>query len=303
MHQTTNRVGVFYCLNVFGSILGSLAAGFLLLPLLGSRFSLIVVAGLSVVAGLALLAAVVAMPVPGASALQRRFPEQLALHWEEGLQATVAVRRDSSGWLSLYVDGIIQSSDNPAGNRSQRLLGILPVALHHEPKEILVLGLGGGTTSGAASLAPGTNVTVVELAPSVVRAADWFRHVNYDVLRRPNVTLQVGDARNHLLLTSKRYDVINSSGVRPYHASSTNLFSVEFFRLLKKVLRKDGIILQWNGGLTVRQYRLILRTFLRVFPETSLWAGRTMMVGTKQPLKLDAAAFERQLSNPEWRNA
>ena len=324
--QAGTRVGVFYALNVCGAVLGALAAGFLLLPTLGSRSSLIAVASVSMAAGLLLLSArprlrisllvtvgggAVAlfllfagtMPAPLDRALQRRFPKQTAVHREEGLQTTVAVLRDTTGWQSLYVDGIAQASDEPTGNNDQRLMGLLPLALHSHPREVLVLGLGGGTTAGAASLLPGAHVTVVELSPSVVRAEAWFRNVNYDVLHRRNVTLHIDDARNYLLLTPRRFDVIISSVVRPYHASSTNLFSVEFFQLLAKVLNDDGLVLQWNGGLTVPQYRLILRTFLRVFPETSLWAGRTVMIGGKQPLQASADSFSRQLQDPIWREA
>lgn len=98
------RIGLFYSLNVFGAILGSAAAGFLLLPWLGSRTSLVAVASLSLLGGLLLLgvsrthrrtvyggagvllflAAVAAMPDPFTAALERRFPGDRLLGQEEG---------------------------------------------------------------------------------------------------------------------------------------------------------------------------------------------------------------------------
>lgn len=55
--RLAERIGVFYSLNVTGSIVGSIAAGFFMLPHLGSRASLVALASLSFGSGVALLAA------------------------------------------------------------------------------------------------------------------------------------------------------------------------------------------------------------------------------------------------------
>ena len=55
--RVASRTGVFYSLNVVGAILGSLITGFLLLPALGSRNSLVLMSGFLCVSGLALLLA------------------------------------------------------------------------------------------------------------------------------------------------------------------------------------------------------------------------------------------------------
>ena len=55
--HTAGRIGLFYSLNVAGAIVGSIVAGFLMLPRLGSGTSLVVLGSLSFAAGLALLAA------------------------------------------------------------------------------------------------------------------------------------------------------------------------------------------------------------------------------------------------------
>ncbi|HYN09901.1 MAG TPA: fused MFS/spermidine synthase [Vicinamibacterales bacterium] len=56
--HTAERVGVFYSVNVGAAILGSIAAGFVLLPRLGSQVSLIAVAALFLASGLALQVAI-----------------------------------------------------------------------------------------------------------------------------------------------------------------------------------------------------------------------------------------------------
>ncbi|HEY8491078.1 MAG TPA: fused MFS/spermidine synthase, partial [Dehalococcoidia bacterium] len=315
------RIGLFYSLNVFGAILGSAAAGFLLLPWLGSRTSLVAVASLSLLGGLLLLAAsrtrrravyggagallflatVAAMPDPFAAALERRFPGDRLLWQEEGVQTTVTVHETPAGVRVLYMDGLHQTNDELAV--LHWMIGHLPMAVHPAPRDVLVVGLGGGATPGAVSLHPGANVEVVELSGSVVRGAAWFRHINHDVLDRPNVRLLVDDGRNHLLLTRKRYDVITADVILPFHAGAGNLYSVEYYRLARRALKDDGVMLQWLGWLPETQHKLIMRTFLHVFPDATLWYNGTLLVGTKEPLQLDPAAFERRLQDPGVRAA
>jgi spermidine synthase len=52
--DTTRKVGVFYSLNVFGAIIGSVLAGFVLLPQLGSKSSLMVVSALATLSAILL---------------------------------------------------------------------------------------------------------------------------------------------------------------------------------------------------------------------------------------------------------
>ncbi|MBI2323272.1 MAG: fused MFS/spermidine synthase, partial [Chloroflexi bacterium] len=320
------RIGVFYALNVVGAILGALAAGFVLLPRFGSQVSLAIIAALALASGLALLvpvartrralavgaagvgvalfgATAAGTPDPFAAALAQRYPGQQLLWHEEGVQTTVTVQQLANGRRVLYLDGLHQADDIPGTLYTHRLIGHLPMALHPDPREVLVIGLGGGATPGAASQYRGAAVDVVELAQSVVHGSEWLRHANYDVLRQPNVRLRVDDGRNYLLLTPKRYDVITADVIQPYHAGAGNLYSVEYFRLARRVLKDDGLMLQWIGELPETQYKLIMRTFLSVFPETTLWFMGHLMVGSTQPLQIDRAAFERKRADPATRVA
>jgi spermidine synthase len=320
------RIGLFYSLNLCGAILGAITAGFLLLPRLGSRGSLIVVAALSLGSGLLLLAALprsrraaviragaagillfaataLVVPDPFAAALAQRHPGEQLLWREEGVGATVSVHQGAAGTRLLYLDGLHQASDLPEAVRIHREIGHLPVALHPDPREALVIGLGGGATPGATSRHPAIAVDVVELSAALVRGADWFGHMNDDVLRRPNVRLRIDDGRNHLLLTPKRYDIITADIIRPHHAGAGNLYSAEYFRLARAALKDDGVMVQWVDPQSETQYKLIARTFMSVFPETTVWGEGRLLVGTKGPLRLDPAAFERKLGDPAAREA
>src|SRR6185295_2784622 len=130
-------------------------------------------------------------------------------YYQEGAAATVSVRR-LSGKLSLAIDGKVDAS-NAGDMLTQRLLGVLPVLLHPDAKDICVIGLGSGVTvSSAVATGLVRHADVVEISPEVVEASAFFAKENGDVLRTPAVRLILGDGRSHLRLTKRTYYVIVS---------------------------------------------------------------------------------------------
>lgn len=127
-----------------------------------------------------------------------------------------------------------------------------------------------------------------------MRGARYFASVNSDVLSRRNVHLRVDDGRNFLMLTPKKYDVITADLILPIHAGSGNLYSAEYFTLVKNALKDDGLALQWVWG-TDAEYKTIMRTFLSVFPEATLWWDGSLMIGSKKPLVLRKSDFDWKL--------
>jgi spermidine synthase len=113
----------------------------------------------------------------------------------------------------------------------------------------------------------------------------------------------VDDGRNFLQGSRATYDVITADIIQPIHAGAGLLYSVEYFRLATQALADGGLMLQWIGHRPDTQYKLILRSFLAAFPETTLWAGGTLLVGSVQPLTLTRAAVDRRLADPAARAA
>ena len=313
------RIGSAYAVNMGGAIAGALLGGFVLLPALGSRYSLAVAAGIYVLSGLLVATraprprqlVVPALVAIGVSAwlvdrqddlfqvtIGRRYPRGEIVLWrEEGVQTTVAVNREPGGTRVMYLDGLHQANDSFSMVQVHAQIGHFPMALHPEPRKALVIGLGGGATAGAVSRHGDTRVDVVELSDSVVRGAAHFSHVNHDVLRQPNVRVRVSDGRNHLALTRERYDVITADIIQPRHAGAGLVYSREYFALARRALADNGIMLQWIGHRPKAEYDLIMRTFLDVFPDATVWNGGTLMVGTTRPLTLSRAAYERKLTD------
>jgi len=316
--QSARRLGLFYSLNVAGGIIGSLVAGFVLLPRLGSRVSLMLLAAASFGSGLVLLgasdarrpvrigaglaasvvfaAAVWFSPDPFIEFIRQRYPRSEIVWQEEGVATTVVVhKRDDE--LSLTVNGVHEASTGGVMTYVHRRIGHLPMAVHPDARTALVIGLGGGATAGAVSVHDGVAVDVVELSGAVVRGAQRFASINYGVLSRPNVTVRVDDGRNYLMLTPRRYDVVTADIIIPIFAGSGNLYSVEYFRLMRRVLKPGGIALQWVDG-TEAEYGMITRTFLSVFPETTAWVGGGLLIGSIEPLRLRRDDFEQKLRQP-----
>ncbi len=301
------RVGTLYAVNTLGAIVGSLVGGFLLAPVLGSRLGLITGASAFALTGIALVAATASrrawalaglaagvfvaaarlVPDPTHAAFAKRYAEDPTELWrEEGVQTVVSIRGSRSR-RTMYLDGLHQASDAREMVRLHRAIGHLGMLLHPEPQQVLVVGLGGGATPGAISRHPGARITVVELSESVRRGARFFAHVNYDLLDNPDVRVRLDDGRGYLRFTRERFDVITADIVQPDHAGAGLLYSVEYFRLVKRALAEGGHVVQWLGHRPLTQYKLIMRTFLEVFPNATLWYDGNVLVGSERAADVD----------------
>jgi spermidine synthase len=320
--RTAERVGLFYSLNTTGAIIGSLAGGFVLLPRLGSEASLALLAGVSFCSGLALLFvaqgsaplraalgaaaaaafawAVWSSPDPFVQFMAQRYAGTGLVWKQEGVEATVVVHRLGAGpnsRLLMTINGNHQAGTDFPTTFNHRRIGHLPMLVHPSASTALVIGLGGGATAGAVSLHDGVDVDVIELAEAVVDGARYFETINYDVHKRPNVRLRIDDGRNFMLLTRKRYDVITADITQPIFAGAGNLYSREYFELMRSVLKPGGVVMQWIPGTDV-EFKLIARTFLSVFPETTAWADGSLFIGSVEPLRLRRQDFDWKLGVP-----
>jgi spermidine synthase len=313
------RIGTFYSLNVTGAILGSIAGGFLFLPRLGSQRSLATLGAMAFASGLLLLAAssasrsrktfvaiaaslafaaaIVQSPDPFDEFVAQRYRHNTILWRDEGVDATVVVLRGTNGEISLTVNGNHQASTDGTQVYIHRSIGHLAMVLHPEARDALVIGLGGGATAGAVGVHDGVDLDVVELSDSVVRGAHYLGDINYGFFGRPNVHMRVDDGRNHMLLTRRKYDVVTADVIHPIFAGSGNLYSAEYFRLVRRVLKPGGLVVQWVAG-TDAEYKIITRTFLSVFPNATAWRDGTLLVGSVEPLTLRRRDFEWKLQMP-----
>jgi spermidine synthase len=237
------------------------------------------------------------------------------LYYKEGASATVAVVEldtPKGKDLMLSVGGKPDASSR--GDMSTQIgLTLIPEMLHEKgPEDVLVIGLGSGVSVGAA-LAPESvkRVDVVEMSPEVVEASEKFHAYNElsyvptrPWLQTPKVELLINDGRNHLLLTSRRYDVIASEPSNPWMAGVGNLFTREAFELTRSCLKPGGIMCQWVHSYRLEQtdFHSIIRTFIDVYPYAQFWNvgdGDYLLIGSETSLIQPLERLRARLREPK----
>ncbi|MBL9138457.1 MAG: fused MFS/spermidine synthase [Verrucomicrobiales bacterium] len=191
----------------------------------------------------------------------------------DGRESSIAVLRGDEGW-ALFSNGKADGSAL-ADAGTQIMLGLVSALQHPGPKSAFVIGLGTGTSAGwLADVRGMERVDVVELEPRVIDVArDYFGPVNRDVLSKTNVQVIVGDAREVLLVSRRRYDLVVSEPPNPYRAGVANLFTREYYEAVRDRLEPEGIFSQWLQGyqLDAESLQVVYATLLSVFPHIETW--------------------------------
>lgn len=220
--------------------------------------------------------------------------------FREGRNATVAVAQTPKGRV-LLVGGHPDASDL-LDMETQILLGLLPVAVHPHPADVLVVGFGSGVTVDSVARVPDVaRIDCVELERSVVEASPLFRHVNHAVERSPKVRFSFNDARSFVGATSHEYDVIVSQPSNPWRAGVASLFTTDFFQSARRVMKKGAIFGQWFQlyNIDFDSFRLALRSLAHVFPEQQIWwLSRTdvLILASDEPIRLPRARIDDLLT-------
>ena len=172
---------------------------------------------------------------------------------------------------SLYISGKADASSQ-GDMFTQVLLAHVPMLLHARPRSVMVLGLASGVTAGETLHYPLDRVDILEINPQVVRATDFFRPWNNGVLENPKADLILQDAKAHLLLSGRGYDVIISEPSNPWMAGLAELFSREFLKRARAGLGEGGVMVQFLHSYQMdwETFALIGRTFAEVFPNSML---------------------------------
>jgi spermidine synthase len=315
-----SAVGRVFAINTMGGVLGSIMAGFLLIPLIGISGSIMMVATINATIGIALILAEpvmkyrnrIRMVVANGALIvttlavlmfygqlifispTERTTMNNVLYYEEGADATVKVYQDIFLDKTLSIDGFPVAGTTRRHQDGQKSLGNIPLLLSQvDQPSVNIIGFGAGGSSWAATLYDISSIECVELVPAVLEASSFFPEINHGVLDDPQLTIITGDGRNYLLLTDKIYDIISVDATSPKSAGSGNLYTEEFYQLCQKRLSQDGLMLQWLPFhlLSEVELKMTTRTFLQVFPHASLWfsfqRNYFLLVGTQQPLSLD----------------
>jgi len=314
------RVGWLQTLNIAGSMVGALIVGWGLLHWLGSSGTmklLVVLGGIFLVLAawqltqrtsmrvVSLIASVIcvgwiAFLVPPSPKLWAKLhgtvPRGIVAC--EGASGLAAIKGEPSGFEKdvawVFTNGLGQSWLPYGGPHTQ--IGLLAVALHPKPIDIAIIGIGSGDTVYALGASPHTReITAIEIvdrmqealaevAPRVrCRALDFL-------LTDPRVHRVFTDGRAYLLRSDKQFDVIEADALRANSAYSGNLYSWQYFQLLKSRLKPGGLAVTWVP--TAR----VLASFLKVFPHAIFVDG--FLIGSEQPLSANPEAIRARFADP-----
>jgi spermidine synthase len=223
---------------------------------------------------------------------------RLVFEREDG-DGLTTVRESPGGTLSLQINGKTDASTG-ADMPTQLLAGHLPLLLHPDARDALVIGLASGVSLGAVERHPVESIRVLEIARGVPQAARRFDRANHGALDDRRVRLVVDDARAWLLARDERYDVIVSQPSNPWVAGVANLFTREFYRLARARLRRGGVMGQWVQAYRIlpEDLRGLVRSFLEVFPDATLWeesagGGDLFLIGGLGDHGVDPATLQR----------
>ncbi len=207
------------------------------------------------------------------------------VYYREGLTATVSVHRIERDYLYFRTNGKIDGSHGDA--LSQLMTGYIPLFLHPQAKRAAVIGLGTGMTAKAVGVFPVKEIEVLEIEPAMADVAAFFHDKNGKILQDPRVRLIPTDGRNYILATPKVYDVLTAEPSNPWIAGIANLYTREFYEVVKAKLREDGIFAQWfhNYSMSPDDFRMVFRTFGEAFPHVSVWGMKEsdfLLVGSRR---------------------
>lgn len=315
-------VGRLYFANTIGSILGALAAGFVILPALGVKGAILASsvwsAGLGVVAQIgtrprralsvavsAAVAVAIAVAAPaalrsgGAILADSQSPRDRVLFEREDSVAETRVYEKRSGDREMAIDGHEIGGTNRTILQKEKILAHLPMVLVPQAESVLVIGLGSGITLGSlAQYDEIRQLTCVEIVPGVVEGARFFSVFHDNVLQDPRVTLHVGDGIQHLLTSRERYDVIScDSKLNPACSGNARLLSRDYYQLCRERLTDRGVMVQWIVLHTPpAELQMIVRSFTEAFTYAGLfWHSPMNLVfaGSRSPLVLDLERARR----------
>jgi spermidine synthase/MFS family permease len=231
-----------------------------------------------------------------------------SLEWQQdGVESAVALRKAGDGYAFVISGKIDGSSRGDAA--TQVMSGLIGAAVHGNPKRALVIGLGTGSTAGWLGLVPSIErVDVVELEPAILRVARDCAPVNGDVLHNPKVRVDVGDAREWLLTSREKYDLIFSEPSNPYRAGISSLFTEDFYRAARSRLAPGGIFLQWLQAYEVDSLTVqtVYATLSAAFPEVETWYTKQddlILAATAEPIPYDAARIRERVAQEPFASA
>jgi hypothetical protein len=215
-----------------------------------------------------------------------------------GVSVLKTKQQGYEGQVVVFVNGLSQSTIPYGGIHTA--LGALPLMIHPDPRQVAVIGLGSGDTAYAAAGWPNTDrIMCVEIIRPQLVTLQALHRERPDpgltgLLTDSRITHVFADGRAELLRGGRLYDIIEADALRPRSAYAGNLYSEEYFRLLRDRLKPNGIAATWVPTPRVHA------AFMKVFPY--VLSLPDILIGSNQPIVFDREAINARLSDSRVRD-
>lgn len=342
LRQTSSEVravGRLALFNMLGGGLGSLAAGFVLLPWLGMERALFALLALYGVIGLwlllrtqprrllltAALVYVIGLSLFPFGDMQSRYLTASTSRWMMGGKAELAsVRESVSGTLvhlvhernglpmfdQLATNAYSMTVNDFAARRYMKLFAYLPAALHPKLERALIVGYGIGSTAAALTADPRLRrIDVVDISRDTLDISRELRtHEGPPPLDDPRVRVHIEDGRHFLAGQDQSYDLITGEPPPPIIAGVVDLYTEEYFRLIRARLLPGGMATHWLPMMNIspQAAKAIIAAFCNAFEDCTLWHGSArnfMLMGTHAARgPVSAEQFGRLWNDPGQAN-
>jgi predicted membrane-bound spermidine synthase len=322
--QASRGVGLAYAANTAGCVTGTVLAGFVLIPELGTSASIMVVGlVLAVVGGAraigssrrrevlrpavglaaaAALLAVFSIPTARLTYAQREAAATGAptAHYEDSV-ASVDVIGGHARNRNLLINGVGITKLTI----DTKVLAYVPKAARPDATTMLNICFGMGSTY-RSSIILGLHTTAVELDPTVPSVMSWFYPDASKYLHSPLGHIIVSDGRNYVRLSDKRYDLITVDLPPPVRsAGAVVLLTQEFYQEASQRLTPGGLLATFIPKQEPQLEKLILRTFRSAFRHVSVvyapQAFGTYVLGSQAPIAFSPAAIRAVFGSPAAR--
>lgn len=315
-------VGRMTAINTAGGITGSLAVGFVALPLLGMQGTLLLSTGLCVLIGitawltldrstslplkLALVVVVggIWLAVPSLSGTH--LPQDYLagngelIDFREGHNAHMAVLRDDDV-LTLEIDRMWQGENRKL---HQMMAAHVPMLLHRSPQSVAVIGLGAGQTAGRFLMYPIDRLDCVDIEGQLVPLVR--KHFDNGWMDDSRAHFIVEDGRNYLSHTNETYDVISVEIGQLFRPGLAGFYTTEFYQAARDRLNPDGVLCQFLPILffSPDEFRTVVRSFIDAFPQAAVWYNdaELLLIGVRgDQLELSDERLHLIETNPQLR--
>ena len=324
-------IGRVYIYETLGTILGGLAFTYLIIPYLHSMQIAIGLGALNFVSGLLLIRplrregirrviaaallllmafSVYLLSFNGCDRLhirsiQMQWRGHEVLHYQNSIYGNIMVTKRGEQY-TFFSDGIpLITTPVPDITFVEEFVH-LPLLSHPAPRDVLLVSGGVGGVLTEILKHPVERVDYAELDPLIIKlVARYTTPLTERELASPRVHLKHIDGRLFVKTTPLKYDLVMISFSSPSTIQLNRFFTREFFQMVRRILREDGILAIISpGSLTYLSEELrdlnvcLLSTLEEVYPYIRIIPGDfNLFLASASPAvsAIDAATLTQRL--------